>query len=406
MIGAISSILSNTGSTGPQKSQSASARPSSAADPDHESLSLEDSHALLRRIFNLAPAGIAISRLRDDYLVDVNPAFCELLGYSREELVGSTSFSRHLWENASERISLIQRIKEEKTLHQEEMTLRTKSGSLRTVLASYQLISLQGERCVLGVLNDMTQRKETERKLRATKEEAEKMARIRTSILTNMTHEVRTPLTVILGFTSVLREGVREEYHRFIQLIERSGQRLLLMLDTILDLAQLEAGTLDPNRRRVDVNAVIAKAAEKVRPAAEAKKLRLDAELPSGKVFCYLDHEIFAHVLANLLDNAIKFTKSGGITLYLKVEDDELQLRVSDTGIGIEEDYLPRIFDEFSQASTGLDRTHQGAGLGLVVSKRLIEQLGGSLSVNSIEGEGSTFKICLPVENPADPGVR
>ncbi len=359
-------------------------------------LSIRDVRALLKQLFTLAPAGVVVGSLRGGHILDANPAFCRMVGYSRKELIGRTTLELELWDDPGKRESLLHRLKEEKTLRQEEIVLRARNGSRVVFIGSYQLIRLHGEECLLGVLNDMTKRKEMEERMVEAKRHVEEMARIRTSILNNMTHEVRTPLTVILGFTSVLREGARKEYHRFIELIERSARRLLLLLDTIMDLAELEAGSMKPNIKLVNVDDVVRKAVEESRPSIEAKKLEIDLQLPQTTTRFPLDHEIFAHVLGNLLNNAVKFTDTGRIVVQVEQRDDRLVVHVIDTGLGIDADYLPKIFDEFSQASTGLERTHQGAGLGLVVSRRLTELLGGTLSVRSAPGEGSKFTVSLP----------
>lgn len=248
----------------------------------------------------------------------------------------------------------------------------------------------------VGSCVDITERKETERKLLEAKDHAEEMSRLKSTFLTNLTHEIRTPLTVILGFTSILRQGVREEYRRFVDLIERSGRRLLLMLDSMLDLAQLEAGTLRVERRPYNLADVVESVAAALRPLAKDKGLKLEVKLPSDGLYALLDYAILSRVLNNMLDNAIKFTDRGKIEISAQERDGAVALQISDTGIGIDAAYLSQIFEPFSQESTGLERTHQGSGLGLAVSKRLVNLMGGQIEVTSRKGRGSVFTIILP----------
>ena len=248
----------------------------------------------------------------------------------------------------------------------------------------------------IGSRIDITNRKEMEAHLVASKEQAEAMARLKSSFLTNVTHEVRTPLTVILGFTSMLRQGVHADYQRFVHVIERSGRRLLRMLDSLLDLAQLEAGTLRPTHETIVIADLVHSVAETMRPLAEEKGLRFEVATPPKRLRARVDHEVLARVMTHLIDNAIKFTDEGAVRLTADADDDVVSLHVHDTGIGIDEMFLPYMFTPFAQESTGLTRTHQGSGLGLAVSKRLVELMGGSIQVESDKGKGSTFTIRLP----------
>lgn len=247
----------------------------------------------------------------------------------------------------------------------------------------------------IGTVIDITAQKETEQKLIEARDHAEEMALLKTTFLTNMTHEIRTPLTVILGFTSILRQGVRSEYHRFINLIERSGRRLLQMLDAMLDLAQLEAGTLDIDSQVQSVTEIVESIAVTLSPLAEERGLQIYVTLPADRCYADVDYGILTRVLNNLVDNAIKFTDEGTINLSVQRKNGTVEVAVRDTGIGIDDRFISQMFDPFTQESSGLDRTHQGSGLGLAVSKRLLEAMGAQIAVQSEKGAGSTFTITL-----------
>ncbi|NBC17484.1 MAG: hypothetical protein GVY18_09255, partial [Bacteroidetes bacterium] len=283
----------------------------------------------------------------------------------------------------------------------DEVTLQVGPDEQHIVLVTVHPLPEREPPCQLLMLADITSYKEVEADLTRAKEEAEETSRLKMAILTNITHEVRTPLTVILGFTSMLRKGVQAEYERFVDLVERSGRRLMRMLDTMLDLAQLEAGSLDIDCQPFDVGETVRREADFFRATAEEKGLSFHIDAPAQACCACSDEHIVASVLGHLLDNAIKFTDEGQIRVALEADHDEIHVRVHDTGIGIDEDLLPKIYDEFVQGSTGLERTHQGNGLGLTVSRRLIEEAGGTLQVASSKGEGSRFTIVLPRYAPS-----
>lgn len=253
----------------------------------------------------------------------------------------------------------------------------------------------------IGSCVDITDRKTSEQRLLEAKQHAEQVTILRSSFLTNMTHEIRTPLTVILGFTSILRQGVAPSYRRFVQLIERSGRRLLLMLDSILDLAQIEANTLEPVIDRHNIVDVLDSVVAALTPIANDKGIEIQVDSQSLPHYAYADGSILTRALNNLLDNAVKFTDEGTIRLWMEEEaGDVLAVHMVDTGIGMSEEFQPRMFDAFTQESTGIERTHQGSGLGLTVSKHLLELIGGSLQVESIQGKGSHLTLRLSTSEP------
>ena len=358
----------------------------------------QESQVLLTKIFQASPAPICISRLEDGTFIDVNEEYCNFVGYSRGELIGHPVQELGLWNNPDQREELVRRLHTEEFVHDFEIEVCTREGEVRTVLCSYQEIQVEGARALLTVHADITQRKQEEQALRRAKDYAEEMDRFKTSMLRNLTHEVRTPLTVISGFASALREGVRPEYRRFVDLIERSGQRLLLMLDTVLDLAKLESGVMKIESSSFNAVDVIRRAARRWKPIAEEKGLSYDVQLPDAQIYVFFDHNVLRRVIENVIDNAIKFTEEGGVELLLEPADGKVNIIVRDTGVGIAPSYLSDVFDEFSQESKGLERSHQGSGIGLSVSKRLVELGGGSIHVESEKGEGSDFIITVPTD--------
>jgi signal transduction histidine kinase len=253
------------------------------------------------------------------------------------------------------------------------------------------------------VMTDITARKEAEDALRQAKDQAEEIAQFRSALLQNMTHEIRTPLTVILGFTSMLHQGIRDDYRRFVDLIERSGRRLLLTLDSLLDLAQLESGTLQVDNELHNVFDIVHGTAASLEPMADQKGLTFSLDLPATAAYARFDCELFSHALTHLIDNAIKFTEEGEVAVTAEVADDAVRVHVKDTGVGVGEQFEGRLFDAFSQESEGISRTHQGSGLGLTVAHRLVDRIGGRIEHASRKGQGSVFTIELPVASTEKP---
>ena len=257
-------------------------------------------------------------------------------------------------------------------------------------------------------LRDITERKRAEAVLIQAKRQAEEVATLKSAFLTNMSHEIRTPLTAILGFADILAEEVVVEDHQeFVDLISRSGRRLMDTLNSVLELARLEDHSGRLTQSTVDVTSVVREALQMFRPAAREQGLELAGRVAGGPVHeATVDEAAFARVLHNLIGNALKFTDRGSVTISVLADPDgangpEVRVEVADTGIGIGAEALARVFDEFEQESTGAERTHEGVGLGLSISRQLVERMGGRIHVDSEKGAGSTFTVVVPAADAA-----
>ena len=256
---------------------------------------------------------------------------------------------------------------------------------------------------VVATFHDVTERVEHERALRAAKEEAEVATRLKSAFLANMSHEIRTPLTGILGYADLLADEAPPDLADLAGVIQRSGQRLLDTLNSVLDLAQLESGTMEVCREAVDVSALVAQTAELYASAAARAGLALDADVAPG-VCAAADGRALGRVVDNLVSNALKFTPAGGVTLRTWAEGGAGVVEVADTGIGMTAAFQARMFDEFQQESDGHARTHEGNGLGLAIVRRLCDLMGGALTVESERGRGTAFQLRLPLA-VAEPAV-
>ena len=227
------------------------------------------------------------------------------------------------------------------------------------------------------------------------REQAEEMARLKSAFLANMSHEIRTPLTSIIGFAQVLAEEVSDHQREFVEPIEQSGRRLLATLNSVLDLAQLRSERMELQLGAVDVAEEAHDIAAMLRPLAQKKGVALTVHAPVYGVAVYADHSALQRVLTNLLSNAIKFTDEGRVMLSVDVVGVHVCVRVRDTGCGISQEFLPKLFEEFHQESTGTTRSHEGSGLGLAITRGLVELMGGTIEVESVEGEGTVFTVVM-----------
>jgi len=262
----------------------------------------------------------------------------------------------------------------------------------------------QGEVVYLvGYGMDVTERANYEQHLKEAKEQAEHLAQLKSAFLANMSHEIRTPLTGIIGFADVLDEEVSDEHREIVALIRDSGERLMETLNSVLDLARLEAGALDIEPVLLNLNQEIEETVRLFRSMAEEKNLDIRVEIPDETIYAHLDRTGLHRVLNNLLSNAIKFTEQGHIALTLTPDGEWADIEIEDTGIGIGEHFLPHLFDEFKQESTGPARSHTGSGLGLAITRRLIDQMHSTIDVTSTKGEGTRFTVRVPRVVPEAP---
>lgn len=234
------------------------------------------------------------------------------------------------------------------------------------------------------------------------KQHAEEMSRLKSAFLANISHELRTPLASIIGFASVLSEESEGDQQEFARLIEQSGQRLLTTLNSILDLSMLEAGTVEADIEVVDVVPEVEQQIAIWGAVAADKRLHLTADVPEQPVQVFVDKALLKRILDNLIGNAIKFTEQGTVHIIVEPFGEQVAIRVSDTGIGISSDFMPGLFDPFKQESTGTGRLYEGTGLGLTVTQKLVDLLGGTIAVESEKENGTTFTVTLPAPHVAN----
>ena len=232
------------------------------------------------------------------------------------------------------------------------------------------------------------------------KDKAEESDRLKSAFLANMSHEIRTPMNGILGFATLLKKPALsdEKQLKYIKAIEQSGRRMLNIINDIIDISRIEAGQTELNLESVEINEVIDELFLFFKLEAEQNGIKLICNKANytEALYTLTDKNKLIQILTNLIKNAIKFTKKGQINYGYKINSNDIEFFVSDTGIGVHPDYHQKIFERFRQAETNLASQYEGSGLGLSISKAYVELLGGKIWMKSEIGKGSTFFFNLP----------
>jgi len=334
----------------------------------------------------------------------VSPKVYDSMGYSPEEMIGKTPFDFMITEDIIKtKENLRSFVHQYKPLTALENRAKHKNGQVIYLETSgIPMLDEKGKYSgYRGADRDITLRKLYEKELIFSKEKAEESDRLKSSILANMSHELRTPLNGILGFAEILKEELRDtEYESMAENIRGSGKRLMSTLNSIITLSQLEAGKVSLSMKEVDLKVSIDSVIKSMELLATEKNIYLRTSGIEAIAIVTDDH-LIKQLMRQLLDNAIKFTDGGGITVEYHIVSeggkDWAVLKVSDTGIGIEKDYFDIIFQEFRQVSEGFGRRYQGSGIGLTICKKIIDLLGGHITLESSPGKGSSFFVWLPV---------
>lgn len=296
--------------------------------------------------------------------------------------------------------SAIEHALKEDILFVVEHRVRLPDGRIRWVRGQGRTVRDEDGRPIrmAGVSQDVTERIAEKEALSKAVGQAQEANRLKNAILANMSHEIRTPMTAILGYTDILAHklaGTPEQ--RFADIVRDGGRRLLHLLDSIVDLARIEADRMTLDLQPHRLADTVAHSVEMLQVLAERKGLRLEVDADPD-VWVVSDPRREEQVLNNIISNAIRFSESGTIRISARrsATGDTAELAVTDTGLGIEPEFLPHVFEEFRQESEGFQRRHEGSGLGLSIAKKLIEKMSGTIELSSQMGVGTTVVLRIP----------
>jgi len=357
---------------------------------------------LLDMVVENVPSTIVVKDARDFRYILINRAGEEYYGLSRNQMIGKTAHDC-LPKTSADLVTKLdeQVVKTHPGPVVDEHVIEMPNGGTRIGMSNRTcFLGSNGQpEYLLAVVDDITERKALQSELVTAKHRAEEASQAKGEFLAAMTHEIRTPLSSIIGFTDLMlnSEQMSATQRRHARLIQNAGTALLTVVNDILDLSKIEAGQIELRETVFSPASFAESSVEIVHQQADAKRLSLNVDLdPRVPAWLVGDEDRLRQVLLNLVNNAVKFTRAGGITVRLRHEGasedgDRIRLEVEDTGIGIPDDKLHRLFQRFSQADGSISREFGGTGLGLSISKKLIQLMGGSIGVSSTAGKGSTF---------------
>lgn len=402
---------------------------------------ITETQTYLKNVLNNS-ADIIITTDPDGRIVEFNQGASKILGYSKDEVVGKKV--EELWLNPKDREEILKSLEKQGSVTNYETQLITKDGRIIDVILTLSLIK-NGDGKIhgtVGISKDITEKKKLERaieernlelkelnekleekvmertvELEKANRELERSNKLKSQFIATMSHELRTPLNSILGFSELLLDEVfgslTEKQKRYVNNIYNSGNHLLQLINNILDLAKIESGRMQLHYEIFSLKQALLEVENILKPMIDKKNQRLNVSINEKLSVINADRTKFKQIFYNLLSNAIKFTGEGG-SIFINADLIEkknydfmskegcckynyLKISITDTGIGIKKDDQEKIFSEFEQLDSSLSRKYEGTGLGLALTKKLVELHGGEIFLDSEEGKGSTFTVILPL---------
>jgi len=377
---------------------------------------LQEREERLRAVFEAAEnVSFIITDARDPEprVLEFSPGAEKIFGYRREEMIEKPVSPLHLPEDIAKFPQIHKKMREGKGGFSGTTILIRKNGEqFPALFSTYPMVNEKGEMyAALGVSIDITERRRMEEELLRAKEKAESSASAKAEFTANMSHEIRTPLNAVIGMTDLLSQTqLSAEQQSYVETIRNSGESLLSIVNEILDFSKIDAGKMEISVQPFDLQSCIESSFDLVASKASDKGLEMAYviadDVPNT---LFGDFNRLKQVLVNLLSNAVKFTPKGEVLIEVSSKDQpgapelkEVHFQVKDTGIGISEEKMSRLFRPFSQVETALIRRYEGTGLGLVIAKKLVELMGGTIWAESQPGSGSNFHFTIKARKAPD----
>ncbi len=354
---------------------------------------------LYSAIIEQTAESIAVTNIDGEYIY-INKSYENLRGYSKDELNSKGYKEKYPQEEQKKRIIAYDELMKKGIWNGELEFLRKDGVTVPTLCITVLIRNRIGHPvAIAGILTDITDLKKAEEGFRKARDEADKANALKSHFLASTSHEIRTPMNAIVGFTDILLEDETDpQKAEYLEIIKSSGNLLLDLINDILDLSKIEAGKYELNKTLFSFRETIESIKNIFTPSMEKKNLSfsviIEDSIPENM---YGDQRNIRQVLINIVGNSIKFTKKGGITIACASAGSDVIIEVIDTGIGIGADKLDIIFAPFRQAEDTISSVYGGTGLGLSISRKLLDLMGGGISVKSQPGKGSSFTIRIPM---------
>lgn len=375
-----------------------------AADQRQQSRNIQQQYEIFNILTDSSPDLIFYKDIAGIYL-GCNRAFEEFVNMTEEMIVGKTD-----WDLFSQKDAEFFRENDQQMLSQGEARHNEEwisySDGRRVLLDTLKtpFFDKSGDIIgILGVSRDITERENAQQELK-------RAAAIKSEFTSMVSHELRTPLAVVIEAVKIVADGscgsVNEEQQEYLTVAERNVERLGRLINDVLDVQKLESGMMEFDLKEHDINALIVATLDSMRPVADHKGLTLTADLAPDMPLIKFDNDKITQVITNLLNNSIKFTESGGITVTTEKGNNYIKIAVTDTGLGIKKEDMSKLFGKFEQIFKEEGKRPEGTGLGLAICKEIINRHSGTIWANSEFGKGSIFSIVLPVVERRGKGVE
>jgi len=371
---------------------------------------LKESEDLFHSLYDNVVIGI-YRTTREGHILKANPSALKILGYDSFEQLSQRDLTKEGYDPNYPRKKFLETMESQGRVLDIESAWYKNDGSI--IFLRESAVAVKDEtgniKFIDGTFYDITQRKLEREELKFAKEHAEESDRLKSAFLANMSHEIRTPMNGILGFSELLKEPhlTGDEQQQYIRIIEKSGKRMLNIINDIVSISKIESGQMAVSISEANINEQIEFIYDFFKPESERKNLKLlvSNKLPSKESIIKTDREKLFAILTNLVGNALKYTHQGSIQFGVEKKCDYLEFFVKDTGIGIPEQQRDIVFKRFRQGDDLTSRFNEGVGLGLSISKAYVEMLGGQIWLESKLGKGSTFYFNLPYNTEMEPKI-
>jgi PAS domain S-box-containing protein len=362
--------------------------------------SLRISEENFRVLFEESPLPTVLSEIPTGKIAFVNRRMAELINMDPKDITGKTANDLGLLNDPEDLQKLTSLIETNGFVDNVEIDKIQNDSEAGTDLVFMRLVTLMGKNYCLTVVQDITERKRAENAIIKAREKAEQSDRLKSAFLANMGHEIRTPMNGIMGFSELLKNKTLtgEEQQEYVNIIEKSGARMLNIINDLIDLSKIESGLMNVQKSKFNINEQTDYIYAFFKPEIDSRGLRFYAlnGLKTDEAYIETDKEKLNAVIINLIKNAIKFTDKGWIEFGYTRKPGYFEFFVRDTGVGVSPEQREIIFERFRQGSESLNRNYEGAGLGLSISKSFVEMLGGTIWMESKVGEGSSFYFTVP----------